>query len=84
MENRALNPALLLEGLAAKDFDARAAAVRILKHNWLPRPELQQEWRDCAKALALDENPRVRLEAIVCSAAFPVPNLRWRLWRLSI
>lgn len=65
-----VHPELLLEGLAAKDFHARAAAVRILKH-WLPRLEPQQEWRDRAKGLALDENPRVRLEAIRLLGSIP-------------
>jgi putative heme-binding domain-containing protein len=65
-----VKPELLLEGLAATDFHARAAAVRILTH-WLPRLEPQQEWCDRAKALPLDENPRVRLEAIRLLGSIP-------------
>lgn len=58
-----VKPELLLEGLAAKDYHARSAAVRIMTH-WLSRLEPAQEWYERAKALAVDENPRVRLEAI--------------------
>jgi putative heme-binding domain-containing protein len=65
-----VKPELLLEGLAAKDFHARAAAVRIMSH-WLPRLEPQAEWRERAKALALDEHPRVRLEAIRLLGTIP-------------
>lgn len=65
-----VKPELLLEGLGAKDFRVRAASVRIASH-WLPRLEPQAEWRDRAKGLALDESPRVRLEAIRLLGTIP-------------
>lgn len=65
-----VKPELLRQGLAATDFHARAAAVRIMSH-WLPRLEPAQEWNDRAKALALDESPRVRLEAIRLLGTIP-------------
>ncbi len=61
---------LLKMMLAAKDFRARAAAVRVLC-----------EWRDrvpnsleMLKQLAADEHPRVRMEAVRAASFFTVPE----------
>jgi len=56
-------PEVLEETLAATDFRVRAAAVRVMSH-WLDRLTPADAWHDRARALAADDHPRVRLEAV--------------------
>lgn len=61
---------LLRQMLNAKDFHARAAAVRVLRYNY-------QHMADYAALLekaAADEHGRVRLEAIVAASWLPYPT----------
>ena len=62
-----VEPALLTRLMTAKDAHARAAAVRVLSH-WAPQIPNTLELLGPA---VLDENPRVRLEAIRALAAVP-------------
>ncbi len=62
-----VDESLLRQMLAAKDFHARAAAVRVLRYNF-------HRMADSAALLekaAADENGRVRLEAIVAASWLP-------------
>lgn len=65
-----VKPELLKEALDAKDFHIRAAAVRLMSH-WLNRLAPAAEWRERANGLALDESPRVRLEAVRLLGTIP-------------
>ncbi|NAS11544.1 PVC-type heme-binding CxxCH protein [Poritiphilus flavus] len=62
-----VDPGLLKQLLKAEDFRARAAAVRVLRysgHQIAEQPGLLMEAAD-------DENPRVRLEALVAASWLP-------------
>ena len=58
---------LLRQLLAAKDFRARAAAVRVLRYNW----HRVQDHAALLEKAATDEHGRVRLEAIVAASWLP-------------
>ncbi|WP_165073659.1 PVC-type heme-binding CxxCH protein [Paludisphaera rhizosphaerae] len=61
------NPDLLKQALASKDFRVRAAGARIVPL-WQGRIPGSDSWLD---TLVLDDNPRVRLEAVRSLAAMP-------------
>ncbi|MDN5200945.1 HEAT repeat domain-containing protein [Fulvivirgaceae bacterium BMA10] len=58
---------LLKASLNASDYRVRAAAVRILRHTWDQVPD----YLDHLVQAAQDENPRVRIEALVASGELP-------------
>ena len=62
-----VNQALLEKLLAARDFRARSAAVRTLRH-WAGQ---MQDPLAFLERAARDEHPRVRLEAVVALSYFP-------------
>ncbi|HZK81246.1 MAG TPA: HEAT repeat domain-containing protein, partial [Humisphaera sp.] len=90
-----VEPQLLDRVLNAKDYHARAAAVRVLSH-WAPQIPNALDLLTTAVA---DEHPRVRLEAIRALAVIPSPqsivivervlekemdgNLEWALTRTA-
>ncbi|MDD9998439.1 MAG: cytochrome c, partial [Rhodospirillaceae bacterium] len=55
---------LLERSLNARDFRARAAAVRVLRYTWRQVPD----YLDWMRQAAHDPHPRVRLEAVVASS----------------
>jgi putative heme-binding domain-containing protein len=65
-----VEPKLLKTLLTAKDYRARAAAVRVLSH-WHPRCPDAIEW---LAARATDDAPRVRMEAVRALAATGKPE----------
>ncbi len=59
-----VNANLLKQVLHAKDFRARAAAVKVLRYSGHQIPDQSQLLMEAA----IDENPRVRLEALVAAS----------------
>jgi putative heme-binding domain-containing protein len=91
-----VEPALLRQVLASKDYHARAAAIITLSH-WAPQiPDAL----DLLTTAVQDEHPRVRLEAVRALAAISSPqavtiaaraldqpmdvNLEFALWRTNV
>jgi len=68
--HEAVRPELLQQLIAAKDPGARAYAARVVGH-WQDR---LQDPLEMLRTLVQDENPRVRVEAIVASTFIPSPH----------
>jgi putative heme-binding domain-containing protein len=69
-QHNVVNTVLLERALAAPDFHARAAAIRVLCY-WRDRVSNAQE---LLRKAAADEHPRVRLEAVRAASFFTAPE----------
>ncbi|MCG8318484.1 MAG: HEAT repeat domain-containing protein [Cytophagales bacterium] len=63
----AIDTELLEANLNSPDYRARAAAVRVVRHEWYNLPK----YFEYLMAAALDTHPRVRIEALVATGELP-------------